>query len=160
MPGKSDSPKLDPEAVLRSLIDRYDQKAQKLIRSVRTALRKRLPTVNELVYDYSSQVVIAYGATDKGIDAILSIGARPDGVRLYFNQGTQLADPKRLLRGSGKQARYVEVEAVSQLAAPGVEALIGAAIDLASVPLPSEGKGKLIVRPTAASKRAARKPAK
>jgi hypothetical protein len=41
-----------PEAQLLSLIEKFDPKDQRLIRSVRSAVRKRLPTANELVYDY------------------------------------------------------------------------------------------------------------
>ena len=157
---KPDRTKRTPEAVLRSFVDRFDPKAQKLIRSVRAAVRKRFPTANELAYDYSSHVVIAYAPTDRGIDSIVSIAARPDGVRLYFNQGPQLADPKRLLLGSGKQTRFIQVEAASQLAQPDVEALISAAIDLAGVPLPSKGRGKLIIRGAAANQWPRRKPTK
>ena len=68
-----------------------------------------------------------------------------DGVRLYLMQGPQLPDPKKLLLGKGKQTRYIEVESAARLADPDVEALIAAAIDQASVPLPAEG-GKLIIR--------------
>ena len=110
---KTDSKKLTPEAQLRSFIDRFDPKDQKLIRSVRAAVRKRFPTANELAYDYTSPVVIGYSPTDRGIDAIVAISARADGVRLYFIQGPQLPDPKKLLLGSGKQARFVSVEAAS-----------------------------------------------
>lgn len=48
-----------PEAQLRSLIERFDPKDQKLIRSVRSAVRKRLPTANELLYDYKGFLVTA-----------------------------------------------------------------------------------------------------
>lgn len=149
-----------PEAALRSFIERLDPKDQRLVRSVRAALRKRFPTANELAYDYSSQVVIAYSPTDRGIDSIVSIAARADGVRLYFNQGPQLSDPKGLLLGSGKQTRFIQVEAASQLAQPDVEALIRAAIDLAGVPLPPEGRGSVAIRGAAAKQRPRRKPAK
>ena len=143
---KPDSRKLTPEAQLRSFIDRFDPKDQKLIRSVRAAVRKRFPTANELAYDYTSSIVIGYSPTDRGIDAIVAISARATGVALYFNQGPQLPDPKKLLRGSGKQTRFVRVDAASQLAHPDVEALIAAAIDQARVPLPSKGKGSLIIK--------------
>jgi hypothetical protein len=145
-----DSKKPTPEAQLRSFIDRLDPKDQKLFRSVRAAVRKRFPTANELAYDYSNSVVIGYSPTDRGIDGIVSIAARADGVRLYLMNGPQLPDPKGLLLGSGKQTRFVRVEAASQLAHPDVEALIAAAIDRAKVPLPSKGKGKLIIRSAAA----------
>jgi hypothetical protein len=145
-----DGSKLTPEARLRSFIGRFDPEDRKLIRSVRAALRKRFPTATELAYDYSSQVVIAYGPTDRGIDAVVSMAARSDGVRLYFNQGGRLSDPDKLLLGSGKQTRYIQVEAASQLARPEVEALISAATKLAGSVLPATGKGRLIIRGAAA----------
>ena len=157
---KRDDTKRTPEAELRSFLDRFDPKARKLVRSVRAAVRKRFPTANELAYDYSSHVVIAYSPTERGIDSIVSIAARPDGVRLYFNQGPRLSDPKRLLQGSGKQARFIQVEAASRLAQPDVEALIGAAVDLAGVPWPAKGGGRVIIRGAAANQRPRRKPTK
>lgn len=135
-----------PEAQLRSLIERFDPKDQTLIRAVRAAVRRRLPTANELLYDYKSHFVIGYSPTDHPTDGIASIAARVDGVRLYLMHGPQLPDPKKLLMGAGKQARYIRVEAAERLADPDVEALIAAAIDLAEVPLATEGRGRLIVR--------------
>lgn len=138
--------KSTPEAQLRSLIEKFDPKDQKLIRSVRAAVRKRLPTANELLYDYGSFFVIAYSPTEQPTDGIVSIAARPDGVRLYLTRGPQLPDPKKLLMGSGKQVRFIRVEAARELAHPDVEALIAAAIDQATVPLATEGRGKLVTR--------------
>lgn len=134
------------EAELQSYIERLDPKIQNLARSVRTAIRKRLPTANELVYDYKTFVVLSYSPTERGIDGIVSIAARPDGVRLYLNPGPQLPDPKKLLQGKGKQARFVRLEAASELAHPDIKALIDAAVDQAETPLPSEGRGRLIFR--------------
>ena len=134
---KTASAKPTPEAQLRSFNDRFNPKHQKLVRSIRAALRKRFPTANELAYDYSSFFVIAYSPNEQGIAAPVSIAARADRVDLYFNHGPQLPDPKKLLQGSGKQTRFVRVETVKQLAHPDVEAFIAAAIELSSVPLPS-----------------------
>ena len=120
MTAKPDSTTRTPEAVLRSFIYRLGPKDQKLIRSVRAAVRKRFPTANELAYDYSSHFVIAYSPTDRGIDSVVSIVARANGVQLCFTQGKQLPDPKRLLLGSGNQTRFVWVEAARQLADPDV----------------------------------------
>jgi hypothetical protein len=154
------SAKGTPEAQLRSLIERFDPRDQRLIRSVRSAVRKRLPAANELVYDYGTSLVIAYSPTDRGVESIVSTAARADGVRLYFMHGPQLPDPKKLLMGSGRQTRFIRVETAKQLAHPDVEALIAATIDRASVPLPSRGRGTLIIKSTAAMKRPRRKPAK
>ncbi len=163
MKAKPDGAKPTPESQLRSFNDRFDPKHQKFVRSIRAALRKRFPTANEVAYDYSSFFVISYSPTEQGIDAILSIAARADRVDLYFSQGPQLPDPKKLLRGSGKQVRFIQLESARQLAHPDVKALIAAAIEHARIPYPSKGKGSLIVRTNktaAAKKRSRRKPAK
>jgi hypothetical protein len=149
-----------PEAELRSYIDRLDPSNQKLMRSVRAAMRKRFPTARELAYDYSSHVVIGYSPTEHGIDAVVAIDGRADGVRLYLMHGPQLPDPKGLLQGSGKMARFVQVDAARTLAHPDVKALIAAAVDRSTVPLPSKGKGILIIKASAAKRRPRRKPAK
>src|SRR5262245_52794729 len=157
---KRDRREPTPEAQLRFYIDKFDSKNKKLIRAVRHAVRKRFPTANDLAYDYPSSVVIGYSPTDRGIDSIVAIAARATGVSLYFSQGPQLPDPKRILRGSGKQTRFVQVEAASQLAHPDVEALIAATIDQARIPLPSKGKGSLIIKSAAAKKRPRRRATK
>ena len=155
-----DSGKRTPEDQLRACIDKLDPKNQKLFRSVRAAVRKRLPTANELAYDYRHALVIGYSPEDRGIDSIVAIRASATGVSLYFSQGPQLPDPKRLLRGSGKQTRFIQVEAASQLAHPDVEALIAATIDQARIPLPPKGKGSLIIKSDGAEKPPRRGPSK
>lgn len=159
MAGTPERAKPTPEAVLRSLIGKFPPKDQQLIRSVRSAVRKRLPTANELVYDYTSSLVLAYTPTEQGADGILSIAARADGVRLYFGQGSRLPDPKKLLLGSAG-VRFIPVESARRLAHPDVKALIAAAITEAAVPLPALGRGRLIDRSAAQTKRRRKKAAK
>ena len=160
---KPDGRELSPEAEFRSFINRFDPKEQKLFRSVRAAVRKRFPTVNELAYDYPNSpnsVVISYSPTNRGIEAIVALAARADGVFLYLSHGPQLPDPKKLRQGSGKQTRFIRIDAAGQLGHPDVEALIVAAIDRATVPLPSKGKGKLIILSSASKRRPRRKSTK
>jgi hypothetical protein len=157
---KRDAREPTPEAQLRAYIDKLDPKNQKLFRAVRAAVRKRFPTANELAYDYRDALVIGYSPADRGIDSIVAIRASATGVSLYFSQGPQLPDPQRLLQGSGKQTRFIQVEAASQLAHPDVEALLAATIDQARVPLPATGKGSLIIKSAGAKKRPRRKPTK
>ena len=152
--------KLTPEAQLRACIEKLDPKTQKLFRSVRAAMRKRFPTANELAYDYSFALVIGYAPAEQGIDSIVAIRASAAGVSLYFSQGPKLLDPKRLLRGSGKQTRFIQLESASQLAHPDMKALLAATIAQARVPLPSKGKGSLIIKSDGAKKKPRRKSAK
>src|SRR6185295_7907803 len=124
----------------------FDPKDQKLIRAVRTVIRKRLPGAYELVYDYTAFFVIGYSPTDKAIDGILGIAARANDVRLYFMHGKKLRDPKKLLKGAGSTTRFIQVKTSSQLAHPDVKALMAAEIELASDRLPSKGGGKIEIR--------------
>jgi hypothetical protein len=135
-----------PEARLQSLFGKFDAGEQALIGSIRSALRQRLPAANELVYDYGTFFVIAYSATEQPTQGIVSLAARPDGVRLYFMNGPGLPDPRRLLQGKGKQARFLVLDSAARVAHPEVEALIAAAIGHAAAPLPPGGRGSLFIR--------------
>jgi Domain of unknown function (DU1801) len=145
---------------LRSFIDKFAPEDQRLIRSVRAAVRKRFPTANELVWDNYNFFVIGYSPTERPTDSIVSIAARAGGIAFFFLHGTTLPDPKKLLLGSGKQTRFIRLESARELSHPDVEALIAAAIDQAKIPLPPKGKGRLIIRSVSVKQRPRRKPAK
>jgi hypothetical protein len=148
--------KPSPESRLRSLIAKLPAKAQKLLRAVRASVRRKVPTANELVYDYGSFMVLAYTPGENPTEGVLSLTARASGVCLYFGQGPKLPDPKKLLKGSGKMVRFIEVKSARDLSQKDVKTLIAAAISMAPVPLPAKGRGKLIDRSAAQKKRAKR----
>lgn len=125
------------EEQLASFIDKFDPKHAALIRSVRKALRKRLPTANELVYDNYNFFVVGYCSTERPSDCIVSIAAGANGVGLSFYYGASLPDPHKLLLGSGSQNRFIGLESAATLLNPGVEDLIVAAIAQAENPLPA-----------------------
>jgi hypothetical protein len=143
----------DAERQLQAFIEKFAAKDQRLIRAVRAAVRSRLPTANELVWDNYNFFVIGYSPTERPTDSILSIAARANGVGLCFIHGASLPDPKGLLLGSGRQTRFIRVDSGSQLVHPDVEALIRAAISRASKPLPSSGRGTLVIRSISAKQR-------
>lgn len=147
----------DVEAQLESFIDKFESEHQALIRAVRKALRKRMPAANELVYDNYNFFVIGYSPTERPSDSILSIAAGANGVGLSFYWGSKLPDPQKVLLGSGSQNRFVRLDSIETLLRPEVDALIGAAIAQCKVPLPSKGKGKLVIRSVSAKQRPRRK---
>jgi hypothetical protein len=146
------------EKQLASFIAKFDPKDQRLIRAVRSALRKRLPTAHELVYDNYNFFVIGYSPTERPSDAILSIAARANGLGLCFIHGASLPDPKGILLGSGKQTRFIRLESAATLARPEVETLLAAAIARAKTPFPPRGRGRLIIRSVSAKQRPRRRP--
>jgi hypothetical protein len=147
----------DAEDRLKTFINKFEPAHQALIRAVRKALRKRLPTANELAYDNYNFFVIGYGATERPSDCIVSIAAAANGVGLCFIHGASLHDPKRILLGSGRQTRFIRLESADGLARPEVDALITDAIAQAKTRLLATGRGKLIIRSVSAKQRPRRK---
>ena len=150
----------NPAEQLKSFIDKFEPKNQALIRAVRKALRKRLPTANELVYDNYNFFVIGYCPTERPSDCIVSVAAAANGVGLAFYHGASLPDPHHLLLGSGSQNRFIRLESVETLARPEVEALIAAAVAHNKAPLSASGKSQLIIRSISAKQKPRRKTAK
>jgi hypothetical protein len=130
----------DAEKQLRQFINKFEPKDQRLIRSVRRAVRQRLPGAYELVYDNHNFFVIGYSPTERPSDPIVSITARANGVGLCFIRGATLPDPKKLLLGSGNQTRSIQVTTPSVLVKPEVEALIAAAIAQSKATLLPKGR--------------------
>jgi hypothetical protein len=149
----------DAEKSLQSFIEKFDPKHQDLIRAARKALRKRLPTAHELVYDNYNFFVIGYGPTERPSDSILSIAAAANGVGVCFIRGASLPDPHKILLGSGKQTRFLRLESAHVLALPEVEAVIAAALAKSKAPMPSHGKPQLIIRSVSAKQKPRRKSA-
>lgn len=155
-------PKTSPDAEkqLQGFIDKFDPKHQALIRAMRKALRKRMPSANELVWDNYNFFVVAYSATERPSDTIVSIAAAANGVGLSFYRGATLPDPQKILLGSGAQNRFLRFESAKTLLVPDVEALINAAIAQAKTPFPAGGKGNLTIRSISAKQKPRRKSAK
>ena len=94
MPSKPKSPKpADPEEQLTTFVEKFDPPKIRLIRTVRSALRKRLPTANEIVYDNYNFFVIGYCSTERTSDCILSMAANAKGIIISFYYGATLPDP-------------------------------------------------------------------
>jgi hypothetical protein len=141
------------EAEVRGLVARFAPAHQRLVVGMRRWLRKRLPTAHEIVYEYRDCFVISYSPNEHGYEGVLAIRGSADGVRLYFNRGKGLPDPEKMLRGSGNQTRWIEVEGTSTLARPAVVQLVDEAIARNRVPFARTGRAPVVVRPTSAKQR-------
>jgi hypothetical protein len=154
------SPQNNAEDQLAACIDKFTPEMARAIRAVRAALRKRLPTANELVYDNYNFFVIGYCSTLKPSDCIVSLAADAHGVRIAFYYGSTLPDPAGILQGSGSQNRFIGLASAHDLSKPDVEALIRAAAAQGKVPLPAAGRGTLVIRSVSAKQRPRRMAAK
>jgi hypothetical protein len=150
----------DAEEQLKGFIDKFEPKNQALIRALRKALQKRLPTANELVWDNYNFFVIGYSSTERPSDSIVSIAAGAAGVGLAFYRGATLPDPHKILLGSGNQNRFIRLKSADILSRPEVDALISTAVAQAKSPLAASGQGSLTIRSISAKQRPRRKTSK
>ena len=151
------APAASPAKQLASFIAKYDPAVAKLARATRTAVRKRLPTATELVYDNYQFLAIGYSATERPSDCVVSLAVSPKGVALSFYYGASLPDPDGILLGSGNQNRFVRLDSAATLAVPVVEALIRAALSQAKTPMPATGRGGTVIKSISAKQRPRRR---
>src|SRR6187399_1311267 len=144
------------ETELRRLVTKFTPGDHRLVTAMRRSLRKRLPTAHEVVYEYRDCFVISYSPNERGYEGVFAIRGDADSVRLYFNQGKDLPDPEKLLRGSAN-ARWIHMEGASTLARPAVARLIEEAIARNHVPFARTGRGPLVIR-SASAKQGRRRP--
>ena len=140
------------EAQLRTLIAKFARACTAHRRNA-TVAAKRLPTAHEVVYEYRDWFVISYSPNEHGYEGVLGIRAGANGVKFYFNRGKELPDPAKLLQGSGKQTRSIDVEGASTLARPEVASLIDEAIARNRVPFAPAGRGSVVIRSASAKQR-------
>ena len=143
----------EAEAQLQSFIAKFDEDNRTLIHETRAALRERLPSCAELVWDNYNFFVIGYSPTERPSDYIISIAASAAGVSLSFNRGAGLSDPEGVLLGSSKVNRFIRVPSVAVLAEHRVDRIIETAIEASNVPKPWTGGGKLVIRSVSAKQR-------
>ena len=147
---------LAPEPPARQVahfIARFEPKVAHVARHARLALRHRMPTAVELVYDNFHALVMAFGSSERPSDCIVSLAVYPGHVTLNFYYGAALTDPDGILSGSGDQNRFIRLENAEMLARAPIESLIASAIAHAKTPLPSSGKGETIIKSISARQR-------
>ena len=142
-----------PHQKLKTFIAKFSPAMSKLIRECRSAMRKRFPTANELVYDNYNFFVIGYCTTERPSDCVVSLAANSKGVGLSFYRGATLPDPHRVLEGSGNQNRFVRLDGAAALCRPEIQELLTAAEAQATPGFPGAGGGKLIIRSISAKQR-------
>lgn len=144
---------MTPTQQLAGFVAKFDPKIGKLVRSARAALRKRWPTAVELVYDNYNALAIGWAPNERTSEVMVSLAVFARGVNLYFMYGARLTDPRGLLKGGGNQGRFIRLDSVSQLDEPGVVALLRAAERFGKTPLPTTGRGHLVIKSVSARQR-------
>jgi hypothetical protein len=146
-----------PRAQLDRFMSKYAPSVAKEGRQSLARMRRLVPGAVELVYDNYNWLVVGFGPSERASEAVLSVVFAPRWITVCFLQnGPDLPDPDRLLRGSGKQVRNVRLESAKDLDRPAVRALVAAALDQADVPIPKTGRRRLVIKSISAKQRARR----
>lgn len=133
-----------PGAQLSAFLSRFPPQIVALVKRCLPKLRRAFPGSYQLVYDYSKSLVVAFGMSDRGYEAIVAMAIFPSGVRLYFDKS--LPDPKGLLEGSGGKVRSVTVKAATDLDHGDIQALIKAAIKHSGVTFPRTRSTRTVIK--------------
>src|SRR5262245_52942565 len=126
-----------PNAQFTAFLSRFPPEIVALAKGCMPKLRRALPGVAQLGYDYNHALVVSFARTGRGYVAPVAIFIDESCVRLYFPKDTP--DPKDRLEGSGGKVRSVVVKAASDLDKGDVHELIKAAIKQAGVKLSGTG---------------------
>src|SRR6516164_8559992 len=96
---------LSANAQFSAFLSRFSPEIVALVKRSLPKLRRAFPGAFELVYEYPSSLVVAFGMSERGPEAVVSIAISRRDVRLYFDRS--LPDPKGLLEGSGSKVRSI-----------------------------------------------------
>jgi hypothetical protein len=144
---------MTPERELASFIGKYSPEVAAVAKAALVKMRKRLPGAVELVWDNYNALAIAFGSSERLADVIFSIAVYPRWVSLFFKHGTTLADPERVLKGTGKAMRHIVLESAAVLDRPAVRKLMKQAQESASRPIDPSGRRRIVIKAISANQR-------
>ena len=134
------------------LLSRFPPEIVALVKTCLPKLRRALPVSHELVYDYTNSLLLAFGMSERGYEAIVALSISPRGVRLYLDKN--LPDPEGLLEGSGGKVRSLALEAAADLDRKEVKALVRAAIQRSGAVFPRTRSTRMILKSESKKKKA------
>jgi hypothetical protein len=134
-----------------AFLSRFPPSIVALVRRSLPKLRRAFPGCYELVYEYANSLVVAFGMSERGYEAIVAMAIFPRWVRLYLDKS--VPDPKGLLEGSGSKVRSVTLKAASELDHGDIRALIKAAIKHSGVAFPRKRSTRMVIKSQAKKRR-------
>jgi hypothetical protein len=128
-----DCPKMikSPDPTLLSYLASYDPHVARLALAVREMVLEEAP---EAIESISKGYAVAIGFSFPLKDGFCHIAIYSSYVNLGFNRGALLADPKRLLAGTGKLSRHIAIRNENDLNRPLVRHYLQAAIEQINPP--------------------------
>lgn len=127
------------------LLDFKEQKVIDLFSELRQFILQLYPESNELLYNTHALTTV-FSISEKLTDAFCHIPIYSGHLNLGFNKGALLKDQNKLLKGTGKLIRHIEVKKPSDYKNLKVKTLIQESIEFAlnDMDKPTKSIGKTI----------------
>jgi hypothetical protein len=143
-----------PDPRLLEFLSAYDRHISELALMVREVVLEEAPEAVESIYDAYSAVAIGFSFTGRLKDGFCHVATYSGYVNLGFNRGVLIADPHKVLVGTGKWTRHIRIAAESDLRRPFLRRYIQDAIELVGGPKKAAaGVSKSVVRGNYPNKR-------
>ena len=143
-----------PQAQFRAFLAKYEPVVASDARRALTKTRALVPGAVEMVYDNYNALVVGFGPSERASEAVISLAIFPRWVTLCFIQnGPDIPDPERLLKGSGNVVRHVRLASADDLDKPAIKTLIRGALKLADVPIKKSATRRMIIKSISAKQR-------
>lgn len=104
----------------------YPPEVRDVALAARRLLGGALPGATETLDDSARIIGYSYQPGYKGVVCTLILSR--SGVKLGIVRGSEIPDPKRLMGGSGKVHRHVQLRSIADLKRPGLKPLLKAAL--------------------------------
>lgn len=121
MPKKTTTSKRVPAAI-KTFLSAYDPTIQAIALQARALVLELVPDALEQIDVPAKMLAYGFAATYK--EMICAIAPQKGWVNFGFPRGTDLADPAKLLIGTGKRARHIKLTTPEQVDTAAVRALL------------------------------------
>ncbi|NVN94932.1 MAG: DUF1801 domain-containing protein [Bacteroidetes bacterium] len=109
-----------------AFLSQYDEEVYNNAIILRELLLASLPKITEQIDLTAKMIAYCYG--QKYSELICVIIPSKKGLKLGFNRGVQLADPDKLLEGTGRISRYIKIKSEAQIKSITIKKLIETAL--------------------------------
>lgn len=116
-----------PDEVINDFLEQYSGPVAAHAQLLRKMLKTNLPGIIEELDAPAKLIGYSYGA--RYTDLICVLIPSKKGLKLGFNKGPELPDPDKLLQGTGKVSRYVEITGEEQIHTAALKKLLSRAFE-------------------------------
>ena len=114
------------EKEIDDFLSKYDDEVSGNALKLRKVIFENLPGITEQIDVPAKMIAYCYG--QKYSELLCVIIPSKKGLKLGFNRGSELPDPDKLLEGTGKISRYVQIKSGKQINSASLKKLLISAL--------------------------------